>query len=464
MALRSTAWLTRRRVVRMVPLAAGLPALVACGGTGGGESAPPAARPARSVPLTIWARNASDKLVFDQITGVAEARASHLAITTEAVTGIYDKLIVTLAGGGAPDLIVVNVPSGVPLLGQGAFVKLQPFLAKDRATEQELKSFAEPALQRYRHKNELYAIPITNESIVLWYNADLIRQANLTPPAEIENDPQKWNWDTLLDYARRLNREREQSRDVFGLFVGPGVQGSWGNLVYSNGGRIVNDAGTKMVLSEPAAAEAIQVSVDTIWRHDVNPQPATTAAEPHRVLFANGRLAMAWDGEFFRRYLFGPQTPQGLPFKFDLAQIPFAPRTRKRSNVFHTLGLTMVRDTKVPDGAWDYLRIFAGKDAQQHITDGWGSRGGNQKTYEHWVKSNAGGGPPANYAAIVKSDAHGGPYPASPYIGANDLVEPLNRIMPEVFKNQLPVRTALQQIDQETNAKLEPAARAAGAA
>src|SRR5688572_12890360 len=143
---RSTGSPTRRRVVQAGALATGSPLLAACGGSGGLESGPATSKPARSVPINIWARNASDKLVFDQIVGVAEARAPHLAITSEAVTGIYDKLIVTLAGGGAPDLIVVNVPSGVPLLGQGAFVKLQPFLAKDKATEQELKNFAEPAL------------------------------------------------------------------------------------------------------------------------------------------------------------------------------------------------------------------------------------------------------------------------------------------------------------------------------
>ena len=35
--------------------------------------------------------------------------------------------------------------------------------------------------------------------------------------------------------------------------------------------------------------------------------------------------------------------------------------------------------------------------------------------------------------------------------------------MPLVFENQLPVRSGLQQIDQQTNVKLEPAAKAAGA-
>lgn len=413
--------------------------------------------------MAVWARGVSDKQVFDQITPLIEQQYPHLAITTEAVTGIYDKIVVALAGGDAPELAVINMPSGVPLIGQNAFVGLQRYLARDRAVDQELKSFAPPALQAYRVKGELYAIPVTNETIVLWYNEDAMRQANLVPPHEIEHDPQKWNWNTLLDYARKLNRGRDQEREMFGLFIGAGIQASWGNLVYSNGGRILTEDGSKMVLSQGPAMDAVQWSVDTIWKHDLGPQPATLKASPNRTLFANGRLALVMDGEFFRRYLFGPQTPQGVPFKFNLAQIPFAPRTNKRANVFHTLGLPILNGAKAPDAAWQYLKVFVTKDAQQFITDGWGSRGGNQKTYESWLRSNAGGGPPANYAAIVKSDAHGLPYPASPFLGSNETVEPLNRLMPQIFENTLNVRAGLQQIDQETNARLEPAARAASA-
>ncbi|MGH2353969.1 MAG: ABC transporter substrate-binding protein [Chloroflexota bacterium] len=453
--------MSRRRLGGLLSAGVGGVVLAACGAQGIAGETELNAKPPRSVPLMVWARSASDKGVFDNIAPLVEERYPHLAVTTEAVSGIYDKIVVTLAGGGAPDLAVVNMPFGVPMIGQGAFLKLQPYVARDREVGTELKSFSPPALQAYRYKNELYAIPVTSETIVLWYNEDLIRQANLPLPHEIENDAQKWSWDTLLDYARKLNRGRGQDREVFGLWVGAGIQASWGNLVHSNGGRILSEDGAKMVLSEASAVDAVQWAVDAIWKHDLAPQPATTKATPNRELFALGKLAMVWDGEYFRRYLFGPRTPQGVPFKFNLAQIPFAPRTRKRANIFHSLALPILRDAKAPDAAWQYLRVFAGKDAQQFITDDWGSRGGNQKTYEPWLESNAGGGPPANYAAIVKSDAHGVPYPASPYLASNELTEYLNQLMPQIFESTLPVRTGLQQIDQQTNARLEPAARAA---
>jgi hypothetical protein len=61
----------------------------------------------------------------------------------------------------------------------------------------------------------------------------------------------------------------------------------------------------------------------------------------------------------------------------------------------------------------------------------------------------------------VKSDAHGIPYPASPYLGSNELFEPMNRVLAELFDNTLPVRTGVQQIDQETNARVQPAVQAA---
>ena len=457
--------LSRRRVLRWAPgaiaVGAGGAALAGCaqGGSGGEERLNQ--QPARSVPVSVWSRGVSDKAVFDQITPLVEAKYPHLAITSEAVTGINDKIVVGLAGGDAADLAVVNMPFGVPMIGQNAFLKLQPMLARDKETDAELKQFAPPALQAYRYRNELYAVPVTSESIVFWYNEDLLRQANLTPPHELENDPAKWNWDVALDYARRLNRGRDQERELFGLYVGGGVQASWGNLVHSNGGRILNEDGSKMLLGSGEAADAVQWAVDTIWKHDVGPQPATLKAQPNRTLFAAGRLAMVWDGEFFRRYLFGAQTPQGVPFKFNVAQIPFAPRTKQRAQVAHALALPILRTSKTPDAAWQYLKVFATPPAQQLITDGWGSRGGHQKTYEPWLKTNAGGGPAANYAAIVKADAYGVPYPASPFIAANELSEPMDRIMPQIFEGATAVRPGLQEIEQTTNVKLEPAAKAA---
>src|SRR5262245_63341362 len=91
------AGLSRRRVLGWAAagavLGAGGAALAGCaqGGSGGEERLNQ--QPARSVPLSVWSRGVSDKAVFDQITPLVEAKYPHLAITSEAVTGINDKIV-----------------------------------------------------------------------------------------------------------------------------------------------------------------------------------------------------------------------------------------------------------------------------------------------------------------------------------------------------------------------------------
>jgi hypothetical protein len=125
--------------------------------------------------------------------------------------------------------------------------------------------------------------------------------------------------------------------------------------------------------------------------------------------------------------------------------------------VFHALGLPLIRGTPRPEAGWQYLTVFMTEPAQQFITDGWGSRGGNQKTFEPWLKTNAGGGPPANWSAITKADSSAIPVGASPYLDEAELYEPVMRLMAQIYDNKVPVREGLQQIDREVNAKLQAA-------
>ena len=107
-----------------------------------------------------------------------------------------------------------------------------------------------------------------------------------------------------------------------------------------------------MQLASAEGAEAVQWAVDTIWKHDVGPQPATLRAQPNRALLPPpGGWRWCGTGILPALPLRG-QIPQGVPFKFNLAQIPFAPRTRKRAHVSDALGLPILRTSKTPDEAY----------------------------------------------------------------------------------------------------------------
>ncbi len=75
------------------------------------------------------------------------------------------------------------------------------------------------ALEGYSHQGQLYGVPTVNEGIFTWYHKDAIEEAGLTPPAEIENDPDQWNWDTFLEYAKALNIGEGFRRERFGAIA-----------------------------------------------------------------------------------------------------------------------------------------------------------------------------------------------------------------------------------------------------
>ena len=414
--------------------------------------------PAKEATLTIWPRGDTDTAVFQKINEGFKVRAPAIAVKLEPLPeNGYEKFLAAVAANSGPDSLVINTPAGVPMIHKGAFKSLAPNIKDSKDVQDNLKEFAKPALDSYTARGELHAIPVTNESQVIFYNRDAVEKAGLQPPEEFEDDPRRWNWDTLVDYAKKLNKGSAFDREAFGTrMLEPDVQGGWGNWVYSNGGAYISPDGMKCVLDSPEAVKALQWILDFRYKHDVSPGPEQlAAAQQTRIsFFQTQKVAIEPDGEYFRRYLYGPQAPKdGLKFKFGVAQYPFAPNG-KRAQMFHTLALPINRASKNADAMWEYLRHFSTKEAQQFITDMWGSRGGHTGTYQSFINDQ--NKPKANWAAIVKADAYGVPLPISPFLTWGELYQPFTKVFGDlVMQGKLDPEAGVKQIVAEVQRSID---------
>jgi ABC-type glycerol-3-phosphate transport system substrate-binding protein len=463
---------SRRSLIERSLAAAGTAVLAACRSQAQpgrkDEGGPVVPRELRD-EIVFWPRSISDENTYRAILPLMQQRYPNITVRLEQPGGsLVEKLQVAVAGGTPPDGVTLGLNASTYLIGQGVFASLQRYLSRDKEVAALLqKEFVPVSVEVYTYRNELYAIPVVNESIVFWYNKDALLEAGLTPPAEIENDPQRWNWNTVLEYARKVNRGSgfERARFGFDTLAARGIAGlseSWGNLVYSNDGRFISSDRTRWTMNTPPVRAAIEWIVDLQFKYDVSPsmEAMQRARVRDRDLFTQGRLAMVVQGEYFRRYLWGSAAPQGgLPFQYDLALLPFAPGKMTRAAIYHGNGLFMVKDSKKHDAMWAWLSVMATREAQQIVTDKWGSRGAHRGTYESWLARNADGGPPGlNYAAIIKADSYAQPYPNSPKLAIEQLLEPTVRYMYDfVFTGQMSPAEGLRRIDEETNARLAAA-------
>jgi ABC-type glycerol-3-phosphate transport system substrate-binding protein len=460
--------LSRRSFLVCGAAVAAGPLAVACGQSGAdqGTTAPIDAQAKHDI--VFWPRNMTDKTSFEAMAPLMKQQYPNLSVTFDIPTGtLLDKLNIALAADTPPDGIVLGLGEIKHMVNQKAVLSLQDYVKRDKQVENNLKSFAPATIQTFTFENKLHAIPATNEGIVLWYNKDAFTEARLPFPRDIENDPAKWNWNTVVDMARSLNRGSGTDRQRYGLMVtgrktNAAISESWGNVVYANDGRFLNDQGTKWTLGSKEGLDTIQWAVDLQTRYGVHPEVDYYLDKNvlDRDLFIQGRLGMLPQGEFLSRYLYGGAKPAGgVPFNYDIAQLPFGVGKKKRAAVYNGQSLVMIRGTKQPEGVWQWLHVTTFKEAQQQITNNWGSRGAHLGTYDTWVKDGGGGGPVgANYQAIIKTADYAISYPVSPYLSQADLVNPCTTVLYEqVFVRKMTPVDGLKQMETEINTRLQNA-------
>ncbi|MBC7237273.1 MAG: extracellular solute-binding protein [Chloroflexi bacterium] len=475
-----TAQLSRRRFLGLSALAAGSAltslALASCQPkatpTPKAPEQQPTAKPAEKptepkkaeekITVVHWGRSPTEEqVVWSELLPIVEKMAPEISVKFEAPPeDMKKKLIVSFAGGTAPDTAVAGLSDFRGWYGLGITKSIQGYVDKDQDVQSWLPNYVEASIKGYSYKGELYCVPTVSESIELWYNKDAILDAGLTPPAEIEDDPDKWNWDTMLEYAQKINKGQGFRRERFGLIctAAKGVNAiteSWGNLVYARGGRAWDEDGEKFLLNSPETAQVLEWIVDLIFKHDVHPDVGemTSANIRDRAFFQNGQVGMVIQGEYFRRYLWGSGKPSGgIPFQYDMCLVPVDPVTKRRANMYHGNGTCMTNQTKNPDATWKWLKVIFSQEAQQVFTDKWGSRGAHRGTYEAFVKSNAGGGPDGlNYEVFTKADEGTIAYYLPIYTTKEAIVEPWVRILYDnVFLNKMSVTEGLAQIEKET--------------
>jgi multiple sugar transport system substrate-binding protein len=481
---------SRRRMLALTLVAAAAPLAAACGQPAPPTQAPakPAEQPAtksadakpgapqaaapaaaaKAEEIVFWPRGPSESsVVWEKIVPIAKKLFPELTVNLQPPPEDFaGKFLVAFAGGTAPDSGVTGLSVFRSYVGKKMLKTIQPYVDSDAEVKKLLTDqYVPAAVQGYSLKGQLYATPTVNEAVVVFYHKDAVQQAGLTPPREIENDPTKWNWTSFIDYAKKLNKGSGFRRERFGAIVTYakdvfGVSQSWGNFAYARGARFLDDEGENWVFNTPEAKEAVQFVVDLIFKHDVHPDvgEASSANVLDRAFFQNGQMGMVVEGEYFSRYLWGTGKPSnGIPFSYDMAMMPVNPTTGKRTNIYHGNGSFMTTQAKSPDAAWKWLKTIFTIEAQQVVTNFWGTRGAHKGTYESWLKTNGNGGPAGlNYEAILKSDADNAPFPTTPYLTPQALLEPTTRNMyDQVFQNKTPVDQGLAQIEKETKAALE---------
>lgn len=284
---------------------------------------------------------------------IADFERDHPAIKVELQitphSRVFDKLMISTAGGRPPDVSRVSSIWFHPCAAKGLFEELGPYVAEDKSFD--LNDFYPEAVEAWgKYRGKLYCIPTDIDVYAMYYNKDLFDRAGLPYP------DWSWDWQKYIEAAGKLTRTDERGRR---LQWGTAVDQFWQSYIYQNGGSIVSDDLKRCTLDEPAAYEAIQWESDLINKYHVAPSAEDSAEVGAMKLFATGRIGMYISGSWAAELQFRDLIKD---FTYDVAPLP---KGKERATFFGGAAYAMLSRSQHKKEAWELVKWMTGPEYQR---------------------------------------------------------------------------------------------------
>ncbi|MGX2041822.1 ABC transporter substrate-binding protein [Methylocaldum sp. MU1018] len=300
---------------------------------------------AGAVRLTGWLASPVEEKLTLSFIDAFEQRHPGVPVRYEPITANYmDKLLLMLATGTAPDVVMLEA-FWVPLLaGYGVLLPLDGFLARDPDFFPD--DFEPALLDAFRSNGTLYGLPKDYSTLALYFDPEMFAAAGRTEAPR--------TWGEFAASARRLTRDTDGDGviDQYGYCHAEAFEYSL-PFVWQNRGEYF-DAEGRAVFDEPAFAEALSF-LQSMKNDGIAVMPSDVGAAWNMDAFGRRRVAMAISGFWAANFL--NETYARTPYR--VAPLPVGKRA---ASVAFVAGYAIPRRTRNPDRAWRLLRYLTGRE------------------------------------------------------------------------------------------------------
>lgn len=202
----------------------------------------------------------------------------------------YDKLVLSLAYGGAPDVFICHANRIAEFARYGVFRPLDDLIAADKGFPVE--DFLPNIWRAGQYEGKQVGLPLDCHPQGLYYNLKLFREAGIVDAQGKPKPPE--TWEEFLETARKLTKDTDGDGrpDQWG-FAFTWLRTNWITFISQHGGSILSPDLKRAALAEPPAVKATQQMCDIIYKYHIAPKPEGFDSW---MGFRLGRVAMAIEG------------------------------------------------------------------------------------------------------------------------------------------------------------------------
>jgi multiple sugar transport system substrate-binding protein len=258
-----------------------------------------------------------------------------------SATNVRENMYSTSFMGGEStyDVVLMDVIWVPKFAAQGWLRPLDDWFPKEEQDE-----FLPGDILGSTYKGNVYRVPTQSDGGMLYYRKDLLQKAGLNVPQ---------TWDEMVAAAKKI----QSPPNVWGfVFQGKQYEGlvcDFLELVWGNGGRVLDDEG-KVVLDSPAAVEALTWLVDAVHEDGISPEGVLTYQEEEaRNMFQEGKAV------FMRNWPYAWNLVQGgdSPVRGKVGIIPMVRGKGQSAATLGGWGYGISKFSKNPEAAWKFIQF-----------------------------------------------------------------------------------------------------------
>ena len=280
----------------------------------------------------------------------------------------WDKINVAISSRTAPDLGLSTIDDVEARAKSGALYNISDLMAADQSDNKiDLNEFRQSQLDFATYQGDLYAMPFSATTRVLYYNLDMFAEKGLTE-ADVPT-----TWDELHTVAKLFDEE-----DSNGRLTRLGFEPTYGNATYHGWlwqkGLDFFDENQMPTLNTPGHVEVLEWIMN--FNNDIERSELTAFGEGNQTLginpFASERVAMIVEVDGLYQII----KDAGATFNYGVAPIPI-PEGGTRVNWGSGFSIEMYdngkNETDKREGTYEFLKYLLSKDIQKELAEvnGW---------------------------------------------------------------------------------------------
>jgi ABC-type glycerol-3-phosphate transport system substrate-binding protein len=266
-----------------------------------------------SAPVTITFWHSQTGVNAEALTKVInEFMAKNPNIKVDAqyqgsYTDIFKKTTAAINGGGLPDVSVSYESFVSEYQAANVVLPLEDYInsSKYGLSAQDLQDFYPVYIsgnQYSEYNNQMLSFPFTKSALLMYYNADKLKEAGLTPPK---------SWDEFVSSCKKF------TGDVKGYAINTDAS-TFNGAVYSNGGKLINDDRKSWAFNGPAGIKFLRDTADMVQSGCAY---QISKANDDQAAFGEGKVVFTL-GSSSGLSFYKSAVDKGAKFNWNVAMIP----------------------------------------------------------------------------------------------------------------------------------------------